>query len=321
MYRRWPLAALAVALALITAPAAFGASSDPPAAAAGWHGREIRDPLPQRVRGAVARFPRGWSAGTVGRGSGYRSRDGSRRVREVQRRLLAPRLPARSGRRALRRAHPRRRDLVSDQTRPPAHRPRRRPQHRDHAPDPPARAPTGDAPSPPSAARGGRCARPHHAARAARARRPDVAGAVGGDDHDRPRGDRLVVASRAARPPSGARRRRSRRAARAADGEYAAPGACARRRRRLHRPRARQRPRPRDRLRRADHRGLVRGSPLAAAPKSSTTSSLPADASPTDRDSPTRSTRSPPAASRASCSPTWATSHARSPSSPSCCDG
>ena len=64
MYRRWPLAALAAALALITAPAAFGASSDPPAAA-GWHGREIRDPLPKRVRDAVARFPRGWSAGSV----------------------------------------------------------------------------------------------------------------------------------------------------------------------------------------------------------------------------------------------------------------
>jgi peptidoglycan hydrolase-like protein with peptidoglycan-binding domain len=87
MYRRWPLAALVVALALITAPAAFGASNDPPAEA-GWHGREIRDPLPQRVRGAVARFPRGWSAGTVDRGTGYPSRNGSRRVREVQRRLV-----------------------------------------------------------------------------------------------------------------------------------------------------------------------------------------------------------------------------------------
>ena len=87
MYRRWPLAALAAALALITAPPAFGASSDPPAAA-GWHGREIRDPLPQRVRDAVARLPRGWSAGSVALGSGYGSPNGSRRVREVQRRLL-----------------------------------------------------------------------------------------------------------------------------------------------------------------------------------------------------------------------------------------
>src|SRR6185436_17585324 len=86
MDRRWPLAALAVALALLAAPAAFGASSDPPASA-GWHGREIRDPLPQRVGDAVARFPRGWSAGNVGRGSGFASLNGSRRVREVQRRL------------------------------------------------------------------------------------------------------------------------------------------------------------------------------------------------------------------------------------------
>ena len=43
---RWPLAALAAALSLMTAPAAFAAGSDPPASA-GWHGREIRDPLPR----------------------------------------------------------------------------------------------------------------------------------------------------------------------------------------------------------------------------------------------------------------------------------
>ena len=86
MYRRWPLAALAVALALMTAPTAFGASNDPPRSA-GWHGREIRDPLPQRIRDA-AQFPRGWSAGSVGRGSGFASANGSRRVREVQRRLV-----------------------------------------------------------------------------------------------------------------------------------------------------------------------------------------------------------------------------------------
>ena len=86
MYRRWPLAALAAALTLSTAPAAFGDGGDP-SATAGWHGREIRDPLPQRVRDAVARFSRGWSAGSVGLGSGYASPGGSRRVREVQRRL------------------------------------------------------------------------------------------------------------------------------------------------------------------------------------------------------------------------------------------
>ena len=39
------LAALVAAPALLTAPAAFAADSDPPASA-GWHGREIRDPLP-----------------------------------------------------------------------------------------------------------------------------------------------------------------------------------------------------------------------------------------------------------------------------------
>ena len=87
MYPRWPLAALAAALALMTAPAAFGASGDPPASA-GWHGREIRDPLPERVGDSVARFPRGWSAGSVGLGSGYARPSGSRRVRELQRRLV-----------------------------------------------------------------------------------------------------------------------------------------------------------------------------------------------------------------------------------------
>jgi len=84
---RWPLAALAAALSLMTPPAAFAAGSDPPASA-GWHGREIRDPLPRPTSDAVARFPRGWSAGGVARGTGYNNPDGSRRVREVQRRLV-----------------------------------------------------------------------------------------------------------------------------------------------------------------------------------------------------------------------------------------
>jgi DNA invertase Pin-like site-specific DNA recombinase/peptidoglycan hydrolase-like protein with peptidoglycan-binding domain len=89
MVRRWPLAALAAALTLMTAPAAFGATGGDPHAAAGWHGREIRDPSAPRVRdAAVARFPRGWSAGSVGVGSGYADPGGSRRVREVQRRLI-----------------------------------------------------------------------------------------------------------------------------------------------------------------------------------------------------------------------------------------
>ena len=87
MDRRWSLAALSVALAFITTPAAFAADSDPPASA-GWHGREIRDPLPPANREVSVRFPRGWSAGGVARGTGYASAEGSRRVREVQRRLL-----------------------------------------------------------------------------------------------------------------------------------------------------------------------------------------------------------------------------------------
>src|SRR5689334_2995770 len=84
---RWILAALAMALAWMTAPAAVAAGGEPPASA-GWHGRAIRQPLPRVVGDAAARFPRGWSAGGVGRGSGYRSANGSRRVREVQRRLV-----------------------------------------------------------------------------------------------------------------------------------------------------------------------------------------------------------------------------------------
>ena len=59
MHRRWPLAALAAALTLNTAPPAAGAGSDPPAAA-GWHGREIRDARATLVRDTPPQFPRGW---------------------------------------------------------------------------------------------------------------------------------------------------------------------------------------------------------------------------------------------------------------------
>ena len=45
-------------------------------------------PLPVNASDAVPRFPRGWSAGGVARGTGYANPNGSRRVREVQRRLL-----------------------------------------------------------------------------------------------------------------------------------------------------------------------------------------------------------------------------------------
>ena len=87
MQWRWPLAALAVALSLTMLQPAVAVADDPPAAA-GWHGREIRDPLPPRAVDATTRFPRGWSAGGVARGSGYTRPNGSRRVREVQRRLV-----------------------------------------------------------------------------------------------------------------------------------------------------------------------------------------------------------------------------------------
>ncbi len=83
---KWSVAALTAALTVMTAPAAFGASDDPPASA-GWHGRAIRDPLPRHAAHPVARFPRDWSAGPLHLGAGYASPHGSRRVREVQRRL------------------------------------------------------------------------------------------------------------------------------------------------------------------------------------------------------------------------------------------
>jgi peptidoglycan hydrolase-like protein with peptidoglycan-binding domain len=55
-------------------------------ASASWHGRAIAapGPRPQRVR---AVWPPGWSAGAVGRGTGYARAGGSRRVRDVQRHL------------------------------------------------------------------------------------------------------------------------------------------------------------------------------------------------------------------------------------------
>ena len=66
------------------------ASAHPaPIPSAGWHGRPIRRPRPPVDPGVLARvsYPAGWSAGAVGYGSGYRWPGGSRRVREVQRRL------------------------------------------------------------------------------------------------------------------------------------------------------------------------------------------------------------------------------------------
>jgi peptidoglycan hydrolase-like protein with peptidoglycan-binding domain len=55
---------------------------------AGWHGRPIRHPHRHTVPTAsTERPPRGWDAGPVALGTGNHSPSGSRRVREVQRRL------------------------------------------------------------------------------------------------------------------------------------------------------------------------------------------------------------------------------------------
>jgi peptidoglycan hydrolase-like protein with peptidoglycan-binding domain len=57
-------------------------------ASAGWHGRPIRHPHRHAVPTASAdRPPRGWEAGPVQLGTGTHDPSGSRRVREVQRRL------------------------------------------------------------------------------------------------------------------------------------------------------------------------------------------------------------------------------------------
>jgi hypothetical protein len=57
-------------------------------ASAGWHGRPIRQPHRHTVRTASAdRVPSGWAAGPVQLGTGTHDPSGSRRVRELQRRL------------------------------------------------------------------------------------------------------------------------------------------------------------------------------------------------------------------------------------------
>jgi hypothetical protein len=77
---------LLVLAALLTTPAAAPAAAPDAPAAAGWHGRAIQDPDPHPPR-VQAAWPAGWSAGPVGRGTGYHRPGGSRRVRDVQRRL------------------------------------------------------------------------------------------------------------------------------------------------------------------------------------------------------------------------------------------
>jgi peptidoglycan hydrolase-like protein with peptidoglycan-binding domain len=83
-----PVPAMALALlALLAMPAPARASAEPDAmASAGWHGRAIQDPRP-RPRLERAAWPEGWSAGPVGYRTGYVRPGGSKRVREVQRRL------------------------------------------------------------------------------------------------------------------------------------------------------------------------------------------------------------------------------------------
>ena len=73
-----------LALAALAVPAPADAAID---RSAGWHGREIRAPYARFADQPTPRFPRGWSAGAVERGSGYERRRGSQRVRELQTRL------------------------------------------------------------------------------------------------------------------------------------------------------------------------------------------------------------------------------------------
>ncbi len=92
--RAWPgpLAMALVLLGLLAMPvpahaARSQARDDVAMAAAGWHGRAIHKPQ-SRPRLARANWPKGWSARSVGFGTGYSRPDGSDRVREVQRRLI-----------------------------------------------------------------------------------------------------------------------------------------------------------------------------------------------------------------------------------------
>lgn len=77
---------LAVLVLLFAPSAGHAARGDIANPSAGWHGRAIKEPQPrpQLVRQA---WPKGWSAGAVGLGTGSVRPGGSQRVREVQRRL------------------------------------------------------------------------------------------------------------------------------------------------------------------------------------------------------------------------------------------
>lgn len=73
-------------LALVAAAPANAAGERVADPAAGWHGRAVKDPQPAK-RLAKTTWPDGWSAGSVGLGTGYVREGGSRRVRQVQRHL------------------------------------------------------------------------------------------------------------------------------------------------------------------------------------------------------------------------------------------
>jgi peptidoglycan hydrolase-like protein with peptidoglycan-binding domain len=74
-------------LAVLTTPAAAQTTKQPDVSVrASWHGRAIEAPRPA-PRAVRAGWPTGWSAGVVERGTGYVRDGGSRRVRDVQRRL------------------------------------------------------------------------------------------------------------------------------------------------------------------------------------------------------------------------------------------
>jgi peptidoglycan hydrolase-like protein with peptidoglycan-binding domain len=94
---RW--AGVLVALVLVVAPASPAAADPGPVSAssarllipeAGWHGRPIQNPHHHATPTASAETQlKGWRAGPVALGTGTHRPGGSRRVREVQRRLGA----------------------------------------------------------------------------------------------------------------------------------------------------------------------------------------------------------------------------------------
>ena len=77
---------LSVLAAVLTAPAEAATGKPDAPASASWHGRAVQNPRPA-PKSVRATWPPGWGAGAVRRGTGYVRPGGSRRVRDVQRRL------------------------------------------------------------------------------------------------------------------------------------------------------------------------------------------------------------------------------------------